>query len=234
MQGRGSGSLAVGFCHSPHVQVEAGRLRVFKLPARHQRDAVTRAASKGLAASRQDSWGLQGRPQTAPHSLGKWWETPKGGIFTALLFFTSLDLLHGSGKKPGKPQWASTRQSSSSQSGRVVNPPIHPREPWAPPPAPRGAKLRHGGLQDKCLVPHWAEGLAYDLCAMDLVFWDEVFDHSLHPLLVVMVGRFLALGLDAQQAVRVAEPCEGEACESPSGAAAVPFPMGHSPVSTYH
>lgn len=68
-QGRGSGLLAGGCCRSPHVQVEASRLHVFKLPARHQRDAVTRAASEGPAASRQDSWGLR----AGSSSLG---ETP--------------------------------------------------------------------------------------------------------------------------------------------------------------
>jgi len=61
---------------------------------------------------------------------------------------------------------------------------------------------------------------------MDLVFGDEVFDHSLHPLLVVGVCRFLALGIDAQQAVRVAEPCEGRGVQVPAGAAAVPSPTG--------
>ena len=120
-QGGGLGLLAGGCCRSPHVQVEAGRLYVFKLPARQQRDAVTRAASEGPAGSRQDTWGLQaggsslgGGPQTTPHSLGTWYESPEGRIFATLLVFTSLDLLHGSDQKPGKPQRASPRQSPSS------------------------------------------------------------------------------------------------------------------------
>lgn len=85
---------------------------------------------------------------------------------------------------------------------------------------PRGG----GGLQDEGLVPHWAEGLVYDLGAMDLIFRDEVFDHSLHPLLVVGVGWLLAPGLDAQQAVWVTEPCEG-------GGLGIPLRSSSSPSS---
>lgn len=44
-----------------------------------------------------------GDPKTTLHSLGKSWESPERLL---LLLFTSLDLLHRSDQKPGKPQWA--------------------------------------------------------------------------------------------------------------------------------
>lgn len=95
--------------------------------------------------------------------------------------------------------------------------PTYSQEPWAHPGCPREQSQGLGALQDECLVPHWAEGLVHDLGAMDLVFGDEVFDHSLHPPPVVRVGWFLAPGLDAQQAVWVTEPCQGGGVGIPPG-----------------
>lgn len=112
---------------------------------------------------------------------------------------------------------------------------------WRPHPPhtawqPRDPLVAMGGaggrLQDKRLVPHRVEGLADDLCAMDLVLRDEVLDHSLQPPLAVGVGRLLVLGLDAQQAVRVAEPYKSQQC-CPHLAAAVPYLQSHPPSSAY-
>lgn len=61
---------------------------------------------------------------------------------------------------------------------------------------------------------------------MDLVFGDEVFDHGLHSLLVVRVGWFLALGVNAQQAVWVTESCEGRGVHVPVGSCGCPFSDG--------
>lgn len=61
---------------------------------------------------------------------------------------------------------------------------------------------------------------------------DEVLDHSLQPPLAVGVGRLLVLGLDAQQAVRVAEPYKSQQC-CPHLAAAVPYLQSHPPSSAY-
>lgn len=92
-RGRGSGLLAGGCCCSPHVQVEAGHLDVFKLPERHQQDAVTRAASAGLAASRQDSRGIQaggsslGETPNHPGQPGKVVGEPQGRDFCPSFVF---------------------------------------------------------------------------------------------------------------------------------------------------
>lgn len=67
-----------------------------------------------------------GRPQTTPHSLGKWWESPEGRIFAAVLFFTSLDLLHRADQKPGGPPGASPQQSPITWLGQEVNLSTHP------------------------------------------------------------------------------------------------------------
>lgn len=77
----------------------------------------------------------------------------------------------------------------------------------------RERKGQGGDIQDKCFIPHGTERLIYDLSAMDLVFRDQVFYHSLHPLLVLLRGAtvtamLLAPGLDPQQAVWIAEPCK--------------------------
>lgn len=89
---------------------------------------------------------------------------------------TSLNSLQGT---RGCCYWSNTQ---------VVNTPPQPRA-LARPCNPQRAEPRGGGaLQDECLIPHWAEGLVYDLGAMDLVFRDEIFDHSLHPPLVVGMG----------------------------------------------
>lgn len=104
------------------------------LLVQHPRDQQQAGRTAGDYKQEAPPWG---RPQTTPHSLAKWWESPDGRIFATLLFFTSLDLLQGSDLKPGNPQQALPWQSPSSRLGQVVKPPTHPQEPWATPPAPQ-------------------------------------------------------------------------------------------------
>lgn len=132
-------------------------------------------------------------------------------------------------KLPAPAGWVRPEAQRDPAGITPQSPKSPPRQVNQPPPrSPREAMGWRGGrLQDKRLVPHRVERLAYDLCAMDLVFGDEVLDHCFQPLLAVGVGRLLALGLDAQQAVRVAEACKGPAVQAPCEQQPSPFGLSH-------